>query len=177
MRLLSLPNVLSLLRLPLAAAFVVIDSIAGRVAVVAAVALTDFADGFLARRIRSHDRRAGQLLDPVTDKLFVLIALGAFALRRDLSVGELVIVLARDIYNSIAFFLLKAWHWPFEFRARLSGKTVTVLQLALLVALLFWPAAVRPLVWLVAATSLFAIADYTQAAIRQRRLAGPRDAP
>jgi cardiolipin synthase (CMP-forming) len=172
MKLLSLPNVLSLSRLPLAAAFLLVDSVSGRAAIVAAVGLTDLADGYFARRMPSHDRRAGAIIDPITDKLFVLIALLAFALRRDISVPMLLIVLARDIYNSIAFFVLKARRWSFQFRARLSGKVTTVLQLAVLVALLFWRAAVVPMVYLVGVASAVAIADYSLAALRQRRLAG-----
>lgn len=169
MKLLTLPNLLSLARLPLAAAFVIADTTTARIIIVAAVALSDLADGFFARRIRSHDRRTGQIVDPVTDKLFVLIALTAFAVRRDISVGQLLLLLARDIYTTFGFFILKALHWKIEFRARLSGKTVTVLQLAALFALLFWRAAVRPLIWATTLLSVFAILDYTRAAMRQRR--------
>lgn len=171
MKLLTLPNLLSLARLPLAAAFLLADSTGARIAIVSTAAVTDFADGFFARRIRTHDRRSGQLLDPVTDKLFVLIALIAFTVRRQLAVGELLIVIARDLYNSAAFTLLKWRRWPISFKARFSGKTVTVLQLAVLFALLFWPAAVRPLIAAVAVASVIAIIDYTRAGLRERRLA------
>jgi phosphatidylglycerophosphate synthase len=171
MKLFTLPNLLSLLRLPLATAFLLIDSTIGRVAIVSTVALTDFADGFLARRMPSHDRRAGALIDPITDKLFVLIALLMFTARRDLSVTDLLIVLMRDIYKSAACLLLKLRRWQISFRARFSGKLVTVLQLSVLLALLFWQAGVRPLIWLVALASIVAIIDYTLAGIQQRRLA------
>lgn len=177
MKLLSLPNLLSLARLPLAAAFLLVDSLTGRAIIVAAVGLTDLADGYFARRMPSHDRRSGALIDPITDKLFVLIALLAFAARRDISIGMLLIVLARDIFNTLAFFALKALKWPIQFRARLSGKVTTVLQLAVLVALLFWRAAVAPMVYLVGLASFVAIVDYSRAALRQRRLAGAAAAP
>ncbi|MGQ0560487.1 MAG: CDP-alcohol phosphatidyltransferase family protein [Gemmatimonadota bacterium] len=177
MKLLTLPNLLSLSRLPMAAAFLLVDSAVGRAVIVSAVALTDFADGFLARRIPSHDRRAGQLIDPVTDKLFVLIALAVFAVRREISIGMLLLLLTRDLYTLVAFFFVRAAKWKVEFRARFSGKLTTVLQLAVVLALLFWKAAVRPLVVLVACASLVAIVDYTRAALRQRRLAGARTAP
>ena len=144
------------------------DSTTARVVIVALVALSDIG-GFFARRIRSHDRSSGQIVDPVTDKLFVLIALIAFAVRRDITVGQLFLLLTRDIYNTFAFFILKALHWKIEFKARMSGKTVTVLQLACVFALLFWRAAVGPLVWLTAAASVFAIQDYTRFALRRRK--------
>lgn len=171
MKLISVPNLLSLSRLPLAAAFLIVESVTGRVAIVAAVAITDLADGYFARRMPSHDRRSGQIVDPVTDKLFVLIALMSFALRGDISTGVLAVLLVRDVFATFGFLALKGLRWQIQFKARLSGKITTVLQLAVLMALLFWPAAVRPLVYLVAIASVAAIVDYSRVALRQRRLA------
>lgn len=165
----SLPNLVSLARLPLAAAFALADTTTARIVIVAAVAFSDLADGFLARHIRSHDRAAGQIVDPVTDKLFVLIALIAFVVRRELAIWELLVLISRDLYTSAAFFLLKARGWRIQFRARLSGKAVTVLQIATLFTLLFWHAAVHTFLIATAALSAFAIFDYTRAALRQRR--------
>ncbi len=169
MKLITVPNLLSLARLPLAAAFILADGISARIAIVAAVALTDMADGFFARRLRSHDRKAGEIVDPVTDKLFVLIALSAFVVRRELAMGTLLLLLARDIYASFGFFILKRLGWKITFKARLIGKAVTVLQLCCLCALLFWRAALRPLVWMTTVLSALAILDYTRAAFRQQR--------
>lgn len=178
MKLLSLPNAISFARLPLAAAFVLTDTTTARIIIVALVALTDIADGFFARRVHSHDRATGQLIDPITDKLFVLIALIAFAVRREISLPFLAILLARDAFTTGAFIGLKLAHWNIQFRARLSGKAVTIMQLAALFSLLFWRAALRPVVWATAALSAFAIADYTRAALRQRRtLAAARAEP
>lgn len=171
MKLLSLPNILSLSRLPLAGTFLLVDSVLGRALVVSAVGLTDLADGYFARRMRSHDSSFGQLIDPITDKLFVLIALIAFVMRGELSIGLFLLVLARDLYTSIAFFILKARKWQIEFRARMSGKVTTVLQLAVLLALLFWHPAVKPLIGVLTLASAIAILDYTRAALRQHRLA------
>lgn len=178
MKLLSLPNLLSFARLPLAAAFVLTDTTAARIVILALVALTDMADGFFARRLDAHDRSAGQIIDPVTDKLFVLIALIAFAVRGEVSTGALFVLLARDIFTTVAFIALRALQWDIEFRARMSGKAVTVLQLAALFALVFWRAALQPLIWTTAALSVLAIADYTRAAVRQRHtLAAARPKP
>jgi phosphatidylglycerophosphate synthase len=172
MKWLTLPNLLSLSRLPLAAAFLLVDSRNARIAIVTAVAITDLADGFLARRMASHDRKSGQLIDPITDKLFVVIAFVAFTVRGDISVPTLALILARDIYTTFAYIILKRLQWPYEFKSRVSGKLVTVLQLAVLLALLFWQAALEPLLWVLAAASLFAILDYSRVALRQR-LADP----
>lgn len=69
-----LPNILSFSRIVLAPVFLWMylqDDLVVRVlsiAVFAVAALTDFADGFLARRFR-HESRAGRFLDPLADKL------------------------------------------------------------------------------------------------------------
>ena len=57
---------------------------------------------------------------------------------------------------------------PIPFRARPLGKTVTVLQLITLVAVLALPNIVPELVWLVGVASAIAIADYTLALWNQR---------
>lgn len=175
MKLLSLPNILSLSRLPLAAAFLLVDSVVGRAVVVSAVGVTDLADGFFARRMHSHDRASGQIIDPITDKLFVLIALITFAVRGDITVPTLLLILVRDLFTTFAYFMLKARGWKIEFKARFSGKVTTVLQLAVLLALLFWQPAVPALLITLTISSVVAIVDYSRAALRQRRLAGAPD--
>ena len=169
MKLFTLPNLISLARLPLAAAFVLADSTVARIIIVSAVALSDLADGFFARRVSSHDRRSGQIVDPVSDKLFVLIALVAFLVRRELTFLQLLLLLARDIFTTFAFFILKARKSNVNFKARLSGKAVTVFQFSTVLALLFWHAAVGPLIALTAAGSVVAILDYSRFALRQEK--------
>ena len=177
MKLLTIPNILSLSRLPLAAAFLAFDNRTARIIIVCVVALTDLLDGYLARRIPSHDKRAGALLDPITDKLFVLTALLTFAVQKELSVPLLLLLLIRDFYTALMFAYLKLRGSRVSFRSRLSGKTATVLQLAVLFALLFKPVLARPLIWVTTAASLVAIVDYTLAGIREQRLAANAAAP
>jgi phosphatidylglycerophosphate synthase len=176
MKLLSLPNLLSLSRLPLAGAFLLVTSTLGRAIIVVLVAATDMADGYFARRSPSHDRRAGAIIDPVTDKLFVLLTIMTFAINRTLGVSALLIVLSRDIFTTFAFFILKAMHSKIPFKSRMTGKVVTVLQLAVLLALLFWSAAVMPLIYVVGFASVVAIVDYSVVALRERRRLARRGA-
>lgn len=171
MKLLTLPNVLSLLRLPLAAAFVIADTTTARVVIVVLVALSDLLDGFFARRMRSHDRKSGAIVDPITDKLFVLIALIALLARRELTFGQLLILISRDLYTSIMFIILRSKGWRIDFKSRISGKVVTVLQIATVLALLFWKQAFMPLLLVVAAASLFSMLDYSRVGLRQRKAA------
>jgi cardiolipin synthase len=164
-----LPDILTISRFPMAAAFLLVEDTRVRLALVAGASLSDWLDGWLARR-REHGTSWGALLDPIADKTFVLSALAAFVLEGALSVGQLLVILSRDIATAVGFIV--AWLMPTlrasRFKARYPGKVVTVLQLLVLFALLLAPAAVW---WLVLATgvaSAVAIADYTLELARQR---------
>ncbi|HUP88956.1 MAG TPA: CDP-alcohol phosphatidyltransferase family protein [Longimicrobiales bacterium] len=169
MKLLTLPNVISLSRVPLAAAFVLTDTTTGRVIIVAAVALSDLADGFAARHTISHDGKVGALVDPIADKLFVVVALIALLVRRELSAVQLLVLLARDVFTTIAYVVLRRLRWSFDFKARITGKIVTVLQFASVMAVLFWRGAFPTLLVVTAVASILAVADYSHVALRARR--------
>jgi phosphatidylglycerophosphate synthase len=166
----ALPNLLSLARFPLAVLFALAETSAMRVLVLGMASATDLLDGWLARRT-GHMTRWGALLDPVADKTFVLIALISFVVRGDLAVRDLLTLLARDIGTFVGAAV--AWLMPGldpkEFRARLPGKVVTVLQLAALLVLCVVRQWLRPLVLAVGLASIVALADYTLALARQRR--------
>src|SRR5881392_4079072 len=80
----SLPNVISMSRLVLAAAFIVVDGIEVRIIVVMVALATDYLDGWIARRSRSMTR-AGALLDPFADRVFVLVGVSVFLFEGSLS--------------------------------------------------------------------------------------------
>lgn len=164
----TIPNTLSFLRLPLAMLFMITADPVMRAVIIILAALTDGLDGWLARRWR-QDSGAGQIVDPITDKLFVVVALATLVARGELEPWMVVVLLARDIYNSFAFFILRMLDWQVQFKARWSGKTVTVFQLAVMLAALLVPWAVLPLVIATAIVSLGAIADYTVTILAQRR--------
>lgn len=169
-RLLNVPNTLSFLRLPLAVLFMLTKGTAGRAAIILLAAASDGIDGWLARRLR-QDEGAGQIVDPITDKLFVLVALATMVARGELAAWMVLLLLARDIFNSFAFFIIKALGWHVQFKARFSGKTVTVLQLAVMLSALLWREALLPLVIATAVASVIAIWDYTRAILAQRKKA------
>jgi phosphatidylglycerophosphate synthase len=160
-RLFTLPNLLSLARFPLAAAFVAASTTSARVALLGAASLTDLLDGWLARR--GQTTRLGALLDPIADKTFVLVAISAFLFDGTLSLRDYFIVLSRDFATAVGFlvaYLLPGLD-PKNFKARWPGKVVTVLQLLALLTLLLRPALFPYLVPVIAAVSVWAIADYT----------------
>ncbi len=168
--LLTLPNVITLARLPLAVLFLVADTTAERLVILGMASASDFIDGWLARRSRRMTR-SGALLDPIADKTFVLAALTAFVRTEALSTGAYFMILARDFATAIGF--LVAWRLPGldprDFKARMSGKIVTVLQLAAILALTVAPQAMRWMVPLIGAASVASIIDYTLVLHRTRQ--------
>src|SRR5690349_11960814 len=166
----TLPNLLSCSRLVLAAGFVAAGATEARVGLIGAAAATDFLDGWLARRVRATSRW-GALLDPVADRVFVLTVVATLLFTGELSTPAYFILIMRDLATAVGFLVARLIPWlrPVEFKARVLGKVVTVLQLATLAAVLVWADAVPVLLAAVALTSTLSIADYTLALWRARR--------
>ncbi len=160
----NLPNLVSLSRLVLAVAFVAIADDGVRVALVVAAGFTDFLDGWLARRHKTFSSM-GALIDPIADRAFVLTALSVYLYDGKITTPEYFIVLSRDLATAIGFFVARIIPWlrPAVFQARMLGKSVTVLQLTLLVLVVLWPAPVRFLVIAIGVLSAASIVDYTLA--------------
>ncbi|MCL4380308.1 CDP-diacylglycerol--glycerol-3-phosphate 3-phosphatidyltransferase [Candidatus Dependentiae bacterium] len=59
-------------------------------------ALTDFADGFIARRYGSYSL-LGEILDPVADKALVLVALIAYSIIAVVSIWPVIVFLFREL--------------------------------------------------------------------------------
>lgn len=165
----SLPNLLSGSRLVLAAGFVAMPTTDARVGMIGVAALTDFLDGWLARRVRATSRW-GALLDPIADRVFVLTVVATFVFTGQLGTGSYFILIMRDIATAVGFLVARMIPWlrDVTFKARISGKLVTVLQLFTLAAVLVAPPAVKPLLVVVALASVASIGDYTLALWRAR---------
>lgn len=169
---LNIPNLLTLSRFPLAAAFLLLESTPARLAVIGAASLSDVLDGWFARRF-GRQSKWGALLDPIADKTFVLVALSTFLVRGEISTRDYLIVLSRDVAAATVF--LVAYFMPsvdpMEFRARWAGKAVTVLQIAILLSLVAIPRLVSWLVPVIGVASAVSILDYALALNRNRRAA------
>lgn len=131
----TLPNFLSFLRIPLAFLFLEEDTYLRAFALLAAMA-TDFFDGFLARRYRSSSA-IGATLDPITDKFFVTFVLAIFLIEGKLSLAGATAMLARDVAVLLfGFYLLVTRSWnTYKFHSIWCGKITTTLQLLALFAL------------------------------------------
>jgi cardiolipin synthase (CMP-forming) len=165
----SLPNVVSMSRVVLAAGFVGAHGADERLALVGVASVTDFLDGWLARR-RNVASRWGALIDPIADRIFVLTAVTAFLVGGELTTWQYFVLLSRDIMTAVGFVVARMVPWlrPVEFKARFLGKVATTLQLATFIAILAYPAAVTALVLAVGVASAAAVVDYTYALWRAR---------
>ncbi|MET4636871.1 CDP-diacylglycerol--glycerol-3-phosphate 3-phosphatidyltransferase [Mycetocola sp. 2940] len=98
-RILTVPNILSFLRLALVPVFLILlvegeDILA--LVVLAISGLTDFLDGYLARRLNQVSK-LGQLLDPAADRLYILAALLGLGWRDLIPLWLVVVIIARDV--------------------------------------------------------------------------------
>jgi len=99
----TVPNAITLVRLLLLPVFIVL--IVDRhywssMVVIAVVFLTDFVDGFVARKTNSISE-LGKWLDPVADRLTVIAVVAAFALGGLLPWPVFVLILLPDVLLSI----------------------------------------------------------------------------
>jgi phosphatidylglycerophosphate synthase len=164
---LVLLNAFSLCRLPLAAAFVLWEASLLRVGLVMAAALTDFLDGWIARR-KHLESYWGALIDPLADRGFVMVALLTYVLEGSLSLVAFCVLVVRDVATGLGFIVARVVPRlrPVKFQARMLGKVVTTLQLGALLAVLVVPVLVPLLVVAVGLTALASVVDYTVAVWR-----------
>lgn len=103
-RVLTVPNVISMLRLLLVPVFAVLivaheDVLA--LVVLAVSGLTDWLDGVLARSLHQVSR-LGQMLDPLADRLFIFAALLGLAWREVVPIWLVAAILARDLMLALS---------------------------------------------------------------------------
>lgn len=143
--LLLAPNVLSALRLPLAAVFpLAARSKRSALAVLALAGLTDVLDGLFARR-SGQVTSTGALLDPIADKVFALSVVGTLFARGHIPRRWIPALLAREILE--APLLLwglaarpRAVREVTDVRSNAPGKAATVAQFAAVTAAIGAPA-------------------------------------
>lgn len=131
----NIPTFLSLLRALLSLLFLVHDPFVRVLACFLAL-LSDFFDGYLARRF-NQITPIGTLLDPLADKLFVGVALGVFWWEGSLGLVQVAIFLLREM-SLVAFSLWLACKDAFKqwkVRSFLCGKLMTTFQFIALIML------------------------------------------
>ena len=132
----QIPNALSISRIFLALLFPFVAPELRIVLVVLAL-LSEFFDGYLARRLDAVTP-LGTALDPIADKLFVLATVIVLIMEKRLGWFAFSLVAMRDIVVAIGSFTILMQDGPDVIRTmkpRISGKVATAFQFMLLVSL------------------------------------------
>lgn len=135
----TVPNLLTLFRILLTLPFLYFVN-QGRFGIALAVfflaSLTDFADGFLARRLKQQSS-LGRFLDPLADKLLITAAFVVMAVPHaefaSIPVWLAIAVVGRDVVIVLGAFLVYSITKFKEFSPTLLGKINTFVELGLIV--------------------------------------------
>jgi cardiolipin synthase len=109
-RIVTLPNVISLVRLACAPVFVwllVDDHLLAAAGLLAVLGASDWVDGWIARRF-DQGSDLGKVLDPVADRILLLVAAIALLVQGSVPVVVGALVLARELLVSVAVLALAA---------------------------------------------------------------------
>jgi len=152
----AIPNSCSLARMILGVAFPFVPP-EWRLWLIIAAAITDFLDGFLARLLHAESE-LGRMLDPIADKVFVLILVGTLIAEGTLHSFWALGIAARDlavILGVLLVVLQRRWQTTREMRPSWLGKCTTAGQFAVLLVLVVWGTAP---VWSLMLTTLLSVA-------------------
>ena len=129
-----------------------------------AVAVTDYLDGWLARRLHAESR-FGQLADPLVDRLLVAVGLIGLILLDRIHPAGPVALLARDVLAVAGFALLiRLGHDP---RVDLWGKIASALAMAATaLAMLSTARWIDVLFWIAVAFAVLTLVNYVRTAVR-----------
>lgn len=174
----TLPNLLTLLRLPLAALiWVAPANVLWLLALMVVAAGSDLLDGFLARRAGTAAESMGAWLDPLCDKTFIVSLLVAVWVAHQPPVWMALVASAREVVLLplvvARFAVPRLRKGGIPWRAMLLGKATTVAQFALFAAVLWdWRAGWLPLTLVCGALGLGAGVQYS---LRAWRALHPRE--
>lgn len=174
--LVNAPTLVSLLRIPLAAAFpFAFPDPALALVTLAAAGLTDVIDGQLARRT-GKVTATGAVVDGITDKTFVAVVLLTLLRRSHLALSDIALLGARELGElPLLLWLLASEErrrGKVEDKANVFGKVATTLQFATIVVVIVDAQARAPWVWATAAAGALAALSYWRRALSPR---GDRD--
>lgn len=162
-----IPNGLSLVRLALGLAFPFSPE-SWRIGVVAVAAVTDAVDGFLARVLHGESE-TGRLLDPIADKVFVLMLMGTLLVEGAIHPLWAMGIAARDlvVLAGVAGVALRRQWTNFQrMRPTWLGKGTTVGQFAVLLVAVTWGSVPVAILIIAAGLSVAAAIDYGLAFLR-----------
>ncbi len=184
-----LPNFISLLRLlaaPLVVWLLSTGSYRWALFLLFAAGISDWVDGYTARKLHVNDRfgrtlkheRLGVVLDPLADKVLLVVVFVAMGWLRLMPFWLFVLVVGRDLVIVTGALLLRLLRNRREFRPSTLGKVSTFFQIVVAVLCVVEAAFPHPLaLWLkttgVLLTAIFTLLsglDYVRQGIEMARL-------
>lgn len=133
-----LPHALSLLRLvsaPFLGWLILETRFPEALALVCFAGLTDWLDGFIARRF-GVTGKVGVVLDPLADKIMLVTLFFASAYVRIIPVWLLILVMVRDLVIVVGALLIRVLREVRQFLPSELGKVSTFFQIAFILAVL-----------------------------------------
>lgn len=130
----NIPNALSFFRLPIAFLVIAYWESPVKYALLIVGILLDFADGYAAREL-NQITKIGGVIDPLFDKIFVLIIFTYAFIDLQLPFYFVLFFFLRDIFTTFAaiFIFYKNWQKKLEIKARFFGKITTNTQFITLI--------------------------------------------
>jgi cardiolipin synthase len=162
---LLVPSLLSLTRIPMAAAFPFVQpSRPGMLVLLGLAGFSDMLDGWWARRF-DQATPTGAVVDPVTDKLFVLSVVVTLVVTRVLPVTSVLLLSTREIGELPLIFWFLASQKVRAARAtkasaNVPGKLATAAQFATVSAALVGSSFTRELLFMTAGAGAIAAVVY-----------------
>lgn len=161
---LNIPNVLSLLRIALVPVFLwflLQEMFVSAITVLAIAGLTDFLDGFLARKL-NQTTKLGKMLDPVADRLYIFATLLALSVTGYVPWWLAGLVILRDLLMLVSLPVLASLGYrslPVHYLGKASTFALLYSFPLLLMGKIFTEAAmiITPLAW---AFALWGVALY-----------------
>ena len=161
-----LPNALTILRMllvPLLALRVLQHDYTAALCITFIAAVTDALDGLMARRF-GWQSRLGGILDPLADKLMLIVSFVALTIVGAIPLWLTLLVVGRDLVIVAGAVTYHYWIGPFDASPSMLSKITTVLQILLVLLILLqlaqvWPAPDSLKLTLIVATALLSVAS------------------
>ena len=137
----NVPNTLTILRILIAPAFVIVllrHEYLYALLLFAAAGISDGLDGFIAKH---YNQRTvlGAFLDPIADKVLILSAYICLAFLQIVPNWIAVIIISRDVIISLGVAIFGIFNIRFQVKPSLISKATTCLQIATVMLVLLDP--------------------------------------
>jgi len=138
----NVPNTLTILRILLAPAFVIVllrHQYFYALIIFAAAGISDGLDGFIAKQY-NQKTVLGAFLDPIADKVLILSAYICLSILQIVPNWISVIIIPRDIIIALGVAIFGIFNVRFRVNPSLISKFTTCIQIATVMVVLFDPA-------------------------------------